>query len=126
MPRLQESRSHTDGYEWTANPHTFMDQFSLLEDFVGQVESLWMAFYRKSVEKTEHHFLTLYTGSGMGKTRWGREALGLLKETLKTSKSNNNNKNSDIIKFSIFFFFFVCLAAFLHLFCLKSIFYYYY
>ena len=57
----------------------FVDRSSVSEEFVKVVPPLWEAYLNKS-ERTFHPFICVFTGSGMGKTRFGYEMPSKLRE----------------------------------------------
>ena len=57
----------------------FVDRSSISEEFVKVVPRLWEAYWNK-MERAFHPFICVFTGSGMGKTRFGYEMPSKLRE----------------------------------------------
>jgi hypothetical protein len=52
----------------------FFDREVQIQQLATGLPQAWKSFVEKSSTRSDYPFYTLFTGSGMGKTRFGREA----------------------------------------------------
>jgi hypothetical protein len=52
----------------------FFDREVPIQQLATELPQAWKLFVKKSPTRSGYPFYTLFTGSGMGKTRFGREA----------------------------------------------------
>jgi hypothetical protein len=56
------------------NQKEFFDREVTIQQLATELQQVWKLFVEKSSTRSDYPFYTLFTGSGMGKTRFGREA----------------------------------------------------
>ena len=61
----------------------FKERSEAIEDLGNHIKKLFKSFSEMSSTRSDHGFLMLPTGSGMGKSRFGKDVLPLLKELVK-------------------------------------------
>eukprot|EP01087_Luapelamoeba_hula_P007207 TRINITY_DN1750_c0_g1_i3.p1 TRINITY_DN1750_c0_g1~~TRINITY_DN1750_c0_g1_i3.p1 ORF type:complete len:781 (+),score=77.82 TRINITY_DN1750_c0_g1_i3:242-2584(+) len=66
----------------------YVGREELAQQWTTMVRNLWTAFVTQSDARWNHFFPTLFTGSGMGKTRFGAQALEIAIKTLRAEKTS--------------------------------------
>jgi hypothetical protein len=59
----------------------FFDREVTIQQLATRLPQVWRSFVKKSPTNAMYPFYTLFTGSGMGKTRFGREAPSEVKKS---------------------------------------------